>query len=77
MKLATVADVTEAISKLLAEPRKEKPSKLMLEALDAVVSQIESRSRGSETINQAMTKVREACGIAKPTEKADSLNGGS
>lgn len=72
MKLTNVADVTEAIAKLLANPTKDKPNKLMLDALEAVVSQIEAKAKGNESITNAMTKVRQAYGITN-----DSLNGGT
>ncbi|MFN7323069.1 MAG: hypothetical protein ACK5SP_02230 [bacterium] len=75
MKLTNIAEVTEAITGLLSEPRKDKPSKLMLSALEAVIEQVESKARGSEDTLKAMTKVREAYGIPKTNDSTEANNG--
>lgn len=72
MKLTNVEEVKEAIMKLASEPQTSKPSKLMLAAVEAAVSQIEAKNKGNQAMLEAMATVRKAYGISN-----DSLNGGS
>ncbi|MFN6304372.1 MAG: hypothetical protein ACK42H_19470 [Planctomycetota bacterium] len=73
MNLTTVTGVTEAITKLLSEKPKDKPSPQMLAALDAVVGLVEKKYSNNASVTDAMQKVRTTFNL-KP--EADSLNGG-
>lgn len=75
MNLTTVAGVTEAITKLIAQPPKDKPSPQMLTALSAVVKLVEGRYSSNASVTEAMKKIRAAYNL-KPEADSQSINGG-
>lgn len=73
MNLTTVAGVTEAITKLLSNPPKDKPNSQMLEALDSVVALVEKRYKDNVSVADAMQKVRTAYNLQPKAELSHSM----
>lgn len=69
--LNTVGGIVDMVEKLIAnnEVSKDKPSQLMLTAINAVMAQIEARSQDAGVLG-ALTKVRSAYGITAPAKAA-------
>lgn len=71
LRLNTIDGITSAIERLVKNQKgaEQPPSKLMLIALDAVLTQIENAGSYDAGICKAMEKCREAYGLPKQQTK--------
>jgi len=71
LRLNTIDGVTAAIERLVNNQKKaeQPPSKLMLTALDAVLTQVENAGANKPAVIRAMAKCREAYSLPKQQTK--------
>lgn len=76
LRLNTIDGITAAIERLVNNQKKadQPPSKLMLIALDAVLTQIENAGSYDAGICRAMAKCREAYGLPKQQTEQKETN---